>query len=616
MTSLPHTAAHAPEEARLPAALEDLPPGPVAAGDPDTGASTRAERWLAEAVSHPPTPATPLLDPESLAAAVVGPDGRLIAATTAFHADAWEMILEPDAFAKAAVTSEPVVRAVSIVREDLAMPGLVAYGSARASRSWYLTEPVRAGLNAPGAVAVIASSAPRGAPLTRATQAFGLTGLQARLCSAIIATGDIRSAAGQCAVSYATAREAVSAAMERMGVRKLPQLVTEIARLAYGVLPAASGEALLTDLWGLSLRQATLASLVAGGLTRQAAASALGVSAAVAKKELEAVYQALSVRTAGQLARSLAAMAAIAAMLSASGGSVGALDTQAEPLRFTLRPDGSRIAYSDYGPASGAPVLLVHSSVTTRIASRSLVAALKGAGWRPISIDRPGFGLSDMVTGRDPFEAAAQDMVWLADALGVRRWSVLARGGAQAMVALQRTAPERLGRVVLVNPDPPTAAEGRRYGPLGVFKDLYWRSPHLIEAGARLMSGQLTLPRLHRMLARSVAGSPPDEAALLTPGLVEDYHRAVRPFATGRVAGCVAEQRWLAHPPADAQVPVHGAGDWRVLVAGHDTLHDPAQVLSYWQALLPEARFQLLPDDGRLVALARPEAVIAALRAA
>jgi hypothetical protein len=197
-----------------------------------------AERLLTEAADHAPAAAAPLLDSANLAAAAVSFDGRILAATPAFLAEAEPTILEPDAIAQAARACVALVRAVSIKHDGVLRPGLVAYGSSQAARVWQLPEPLRAALAEPGAVAIIVSMAPRGAPLARAAYSFGLTGLQARVCSAIVATGDVRSAAERCGVSYATAREAVAGAMVRMGVRKLPHLVTELARLAYGVLPA------------------------------------------------------------------------------------------------------------------------------------------------------------------------------------------------------------------------------------------------------------------------------------------------------------------------------------------------------------------------------------------
>src|SRR6185312_9257258 len=108
----------------------------------------------------------------------------------------------------------------------------------------------------------------------------------------------------------------------------------------------------------------------------------------------------------------------------------------AEPLRMMPRADGTRIAWSDYGPASGKPVLVVHSSMTSRPVSRALVTALQAAGVRPIAIDRPGFGMSDpfpgMEPGRhDPFAVAARDVASLCRKLKIASLDVVARGGAQ-----------------------------------------------------------------------------------------------------------------------------------------------------------------------------------------
>jgi pimeloyl-ACP methyl ester carboxylesterase/DNA-binding CsgD family transcriptional regulator len=565
-----------------------------------------------EAVRAAPAP-TAIFDPESLATAIVNFDGKLLAASSMFHKKGGAAILDHDAIAQAARSTSPVLRALNFREKSMTMPGLSVYCAARSARDWQLPTTLREMLDREGAVAVIMSFAPGEGPLARAAESFGLTALQSRVCLALLATGNLKAAADRCGISYVATREAAASAMARMGVRKLPELATEMARLAYGVLPASNGEAVLIDLWGLTLRQVAVSSLVIHGLTREQAAKTFGISLAVAKKEIETVYEALGVNTATELAVGLAGMAAVSAIMTATGGSIGCLDPQVEPLRFALRPDGTRIAYSDYGPVGGRPLLLVHSSMTSRIASRALVASLQNAGFRPVSIDRPGFGLTDMIDTNEPFDAASEDIKSLSKALNIRQWAVVARGGAQAVLSLRHACPEILGRVVLVNPDVNTTSGGRRHGPLGAIKDLYWRNPKIIRTVARILASQLTEPRLRQMLALSVAGSPPDEAALGVPGLVEDYHRSVRLFATGRIHGYVAEQIWFANRPAGVCLPVKGTDDWRVLVGGRDTLHDPEEVVRYWRTLLPDARVELLPDQGRLLAMANPEVVVKAL---
>jgi hypothetical protein len=168
------------------------------------------------------------------------------------------------------------------------------------------------------------------------------------------------------------------------------------------VLPQEDDAEMLADLWGLTPRQAAIAGLVAAGASRGGAAAALGVGEAVVRKELERVHLVLQVSTGAGLARKVVEANAFRWLTRATGGDIGFADPHLEPLQFVHRPGGGRIAVSDYGPASGRPVLVVHSSMTSRIVGRSLLRALQAAGYRPISIDRPGFGLTDEVPGLQP----------------------------------------------------------------------------------------------------------------------------------------------------------------------------------------------------------------------
>jgi len=114
-------------------------------------------------------------------------------------------------------------------------------------------------------------------------------------------------------------------------------------------------------------------------------------------------------------------------------------------------------------------------------------------------------------------------------------------------------------------------------------------------------------------MQRSLKGSAPDEAAIGDPEIVRDYFRAQRGLATGQLEGVVNEETDFARgaPPP----PLPGVR-WQVLVAAHDTMHDPAEVLAYWRRVLPDARFQVVEDAGRLLAMSHPHHVVEALAAA
>lgn len=551
----------------------------------------------------------PLFRADSMHAALCAADGRVLARTPRFD-------MAPHAEMLASVAASRTPRAVSAVTKA-GLPSIRVYAPAADTTDWHLPTQLRQAMAAPfapDAIVVMSSEGVVGGnPLRDAARAFGFSGLETRVVIATVETGSIRAAASRLDLAYQTAREAVASGMRRAGVIRLPALVTLLAEVAFGVLPDGLDDtSLLADAWGISPRQAMLGTLVAAGLERGEAAAALGLSDSVAKKEIDRLYQALGVGTAAAMARLLAEANAMQWMMQATAGSIGAFDTARKPLRFALRPDGSRVAFSDYGPASGRPVLVVHSSMTTRFVSRRLVKALQARGFRPMAIDRPGFGLSDPMAGllaglHNPFAAAADDVALVAAEARVRRFDVVSRGAAHHLLALGRTCPQLLGRVIITNPDPDSHSDPRRTGVIGAFKESYLRRPGIVRTMARIICTQLSEAKFPALLARTLEGSPPDAAAMAHPDIVEDYWRSVRPFATGRIEGYVNEQmNHATMPPAE---PLPGTRNWHFMVAGHDVLYDPAVVLEYWQRTLPDASNEIVHEAGRLMAMTHADLV-------
>jgi len=97
---------------------------------------------------------------------------------------------------------------------------------------------------------------------------------------------------------------------------------------------------------------------------------------------------------------------------------------RAETATIITLADGRRLAYAEYGAASGKPVFLMHGfpdSHITRNPDDELTASL---GVRLIIPDRPGIGGSDYKPARALVERV-DDITALADHLGLGRFAVL-----------------------------------------------------------------------------------------------------------------------------------------------------------------------------------------------
>jgi pimeloyl-ACP methyl ester carboxylesterase/DNA-binding CsgD family transcriptional regulator len=585
--------------------LEQEPPGQPWAREPVAPVFGQADGAL-----------LPIVDARSLAVGVYDASGERIAATASFTERCAEQV-EATLVKASAAGEGPTYRAIS-GQDGAGATSLFVYAPGSRTSTWRLPAEIHEAAHSRNrTVVVLTTTLDDGiAPLRDACVAYGLTGLQTRVALQTIRVGEIKKAAANLGLSYQTAREALSEAIRRAGADNLPGLVTRLSTLAFGVFPGrpTSGD-LLADAWGLTERQIAVAGMVAEGATRKQAARLLGLSLAIVKKELDAAYSLLHVNSSAGLARKIVEARALNWLTAASAGGLGFVEDQSEPLRFALRPGGARIAFSDYGPASGRPVLILHSSMTTRIVSRKLLRVLHSAGFRPIAIDRPGFGLTDPLSaaeeGADPFIAAAGDVARVLEHLKIRQVDIVARGAAQVVIAITKALPEAVGRVVLVNPGPPTRYSGGSVGPFGAMKDAFIRNPAAARLIAPFLATQITHRRLSHLLPQWMRGSPPDEAAARDPQIVADFFRSLRMFATGRYAGFLEEQ--AAHARAGRLQRHEGAAGWRVLLGATDVLYDPDTVLAFWRETLPGARFELAPGAGRLLAMTHPELVVEAL---
>lgn len=114
----------------------------------------------------------------------------------------------------------------------------------------------------------------------------------------------------------------------------------------------------------------------------------------------------------------------------------------------TVVVDGRTVGYADFGPADGRPLVWCHGGPGSRLQPKPAAAALADVGYRPIGIDRPGYGLSEVQVGRT-IGGWVGDALAVLDALEVERATFVgvSTGGAYAL-ATAATVPERVDGVV------------------------------------------------------------------------------------------------------------------------------------------------------------------------
>lgn len=115
-------------------------------------------------------------------------------------------------------------------------------------------------------------------------------------------------------------------------------------------------------------------------------------------------------------------------------------------------PDGRKLAYAEFGKPHGFPVLFFHGAPSSRLEPLLIGdEAFAKLNLRLISPDRPGMGGSDFQPNRG-FSDWPQDVISLADVLGLKEFSILGNsgGGGYAAVCAARI-PERLHNVVIVS---------------------------------------------------------------------------------------------------------------------------------------------------------------------
>lgn len=246
--------------------------------------------------------------------------------------------------------------------------------------------------------------------------------------------------------------------------------------------------------------------------------------------------------------------------------------------------DGFSIHYTDEGPRTGPPVLLIHGFGGATWTWRKERVALADAGFRVIAIDLLGSGASERPTA--PIYTThlqAQLVLGLLNVLGVHSVQLVGHSyGARVALQTAILAPERIRSLALLAPEAfaykrPPVAQWLKVPALGYALAFYSTTPQLVPTGLKMVSKQ------HDWM---------------TPSAVAGY------AAPLYIRGSAAGQVWQARSPKDGAQPVPdnlaSIQQPTLLIWGGDDPVFPAADGQKLASILPHAELHVLPAVGHL----------------
>jgi pimeloyl-ACP methyl ester carboxylesterase len=268
--------------------------------------------------------------------------------------------------------------------------------------------------------------------------------------------------------------------------------------------------------------------------------------------------------------------------------------------KIFVRPNGDRVALSEYGVAEGEPVIFCHGWPSSRIMAELTDDAARELRVHIISPDRPGIVGSSFVRKRRLLDWPPL-LRELADFLRIDKFCVMAiSGGAPYAYAAAWGLPERVRAVAVISGVPHIAELDDRSGLLALYRWLLRAHaklpPSLSRFGFRaarpflsLRAPRRTRPWLLKLLQSCDAESLRDERAF--EAAFESQRRAWENSFEGVLADAEIYARPWGFSLADIRVPVrlwHGRNDRSFSSAVAETT----------AAQIPNCRLRIIDDAG------------------
>lgn len=250
---------------------------------------------------------------------------------------------------------------------------------------------------------------------------------------------------------------------------------------------------MLQSIFGLSKAEARLASLLATGVSLDAAAELSGIAKNTAKVQLKSVFSKVGVNRQAELIKYIFTSPAVFnADVPIRKDSCFKTTTENALSRVNKEgtvklSDGRRLQYAEFGDPDGKPVIHLHGVLGSRYERYPDDNLTSSLGVRLIVPDRPGYGNSEFVDGRG-FLDFADDLLQLIDHLDIAQCYLMGLSiGAIYASAFAYQSPKRLHKLAMISSTPPFRSFADLTGVPASFKLLIALSKYLPSA-ARMIT--------------------------------------------------------------------------------------------------------------------------------
>lgn len=272
--------------------------------------------------------------------------------------------------------------------------------------------------------------------------------------------------------------------------------------------------------------------------------------------------------------------------------------------------DGRKLGYAEYGDPNGKPLFFLHGWPSSRLQAKFVEEAAKKLHVRVISIDRPGYGLSDSKANRSLLDFP-DDVVALADKLKINKFAVVgvSGGGPYAAVCAYKI-PERLTKVGIVVGLAPTNIDGVLEG-MAFLNKLAWRSYHTFPFLAQLTSSiQLAQARKYLPDSFSFAYRAKADRVLMSKkvkeGIARNRDEAFRQGKRGAAMDLKLYTDKWGFQLKDIEVKVflwYGEADKNVSI----------KMGEYYASQIPNSKLIIYPNEGHFIIKTHAEEILKTL---